>query len=71
MVFQALAQYQLSMSHNKDEFLDVSVQLPTRSNNIHWRITYENAMVSRIDQVTMAQAKDSSKWRNSSSRESW
>ncbi|KAJ6657699.1 hypothetical protein lerEdw1_002200 [Lerista edwardsae] len=52
MVFQALAQYQLSVPHNKDEFLDISIKLPSRSNYVHWRITYENAMVSKTDQTT-------------------
>ncbi|KAH0628762.1 hypothetical protein JD844_010257 [Phrynosoma platyrhinos] len=52
MVFQALTQYQASVSENKDEFLDVSIKMPLRNDWIRWRINYENSMVSRTEQNT-------------------
>ncbi|KAI6061499.1 Complement C3 isoform X1 [Aix galericulata] len=47
MVFQALAQYQVSMPRQLKLNLDVSVLLPRRANAITYRIENSNALVAR------------------------
>uniref|UniRef100_A0A8B9VKP7 Complement C3 n=1 Tax=Anas zonorhyncha TaxID=75864 RepID=A0A8B9VKP7_9AVES len=47
MVFQALAQYQVSMPRQQKLNLDVSVLLPRRANAITYRIENSNALVAR------------------------
>ncbi|NXD18270.1 VCO31 factor, partial [Nothocercus nigrocapillus] len=47
LVFQALAQYQISMPQEQDLNLDVSVLLPRRASPIKYRIENRNALVAR------------------------
>lgn len=51
MVFQALAQYQVSMPRQQKLNLDVSVLLPRRANAITYRIENSNALVARSAEV--------------------
>lgn len=51
MVFQALAQYQVSMPRQLKLNLDVSVLLPRRANAITYRIENSNALVARSAEV--------------------
>ncbi|XP_063150473.1 complement C3-like isoform X2 [Candoia aspera] len=54
MVFQALAQYQMSAlksRRDEDDFLDVTITLPTRSDSVRWQIHHENAMLTRTEQT--------------------
>ncbi|KAM6471227.1 venom factor-like isoform 2-T2 [Liasis olivaceus] len=53
MVFQALAQYQMSAlkSRRDDDFLDITIMLPTCSDSVRWRIQHENAMLTRTQQT--------------------
>ncbi|XP_068779081.1 complement C3 [Struthio camelus] len=47
MVFQALAQYQMSMPREQELNLDVSLLLPRRASPIKYRIENRNALVAR------------------------
>ncbi|XP_009076902.1 PREDICTED: complement C3-like, partial [Acanthisitta chloris] len=47
MVFQALAQYQVSAQHESDLNLDVSLLLPRRASALTYRIENRNALVAR------------------------
>ncbi|XP_062454335.1 complement C3 [Rhea pennata] len=47
LVFQALAQYQISMPQEKELNLDVSVLLPRRASPMKYRIENRNALVAR------------------------
>ncbi|NXA44102.1 VCO31 factor, partial [Eudromia elegans] len=47
LVFQALAQYQISMPQEQELNLDVSVLLPRRASPIKYRIENRNALVAR------------------------
>ncbi|KAM6216719.1 complement C3 [Rhynchocyon petersi] len=51
MVFQALAQYQKDVPDHKDLNLDVSINLPSRSNLITHRIYWESASLLRSEET--------------------
>uniref|UniRef100_A0A667IIH8 Complement C3 n=1 Tax=Lynx canadensis TaxID=61383 RepID=A0A667IIH8_LYNCA len=62
MVFQALAQFQKDVPDHKDLNLDVSIQLPSHSSVIKYRILWESASLQRsAEVVTMYHAKLKSK----------
>ncbi|XP_076977050.1 complement C3-like [Tamandua tetradactyla] len=51
MVFQALAQYQKDVPDHKDLNLDVSIHLPSRSNEVRHRIIWESASLLRSEET--------------------
>ncbi|XP_075062651.1 complement C3-like [Mixophyes fleayi] len=53
MIFQALAQYQVDVPSVKDLDMDVSFQLPGRSQSTTHRINLQNAMLARSEQTSI------------------
>ncbi|XP_051028840.1 LOW QUALITY PROTEIN: complement C3-like [Acomys russatus] len=51
MVFQALAQYQTDIPDHKDLNMDVSFQLPSRSNPVKFRLLWETGSLLRSEET--------------------